>query len=80
MGPVADLELPLYSTEVAERTPQTRAFLDAVVRADGLIIVSLALSFLAGSASWFLVERPAIDWGRRLIERMNSNGRTISKA
>jgi FMN reductase len=38
----ADLEMPLYSTEVTERTPGIAAFLEAVCRADALVIVSPA--------------------------------------
>jgi FMN reductase len=38
----ADLEMPLYSTQIAERTPEIRAFLEAVGRADGFVLVSPA--------------------------------------
>lgn len=35
----------------------------------GMLVWTLAFSVLAGAASWYLVERPAMGWGRRTVAR-----------
>ncbi|MFZ4517590.1 MAG: acyltransferase family protein [Microthrixaceae bacterium] len=35
----------------------------------GMLLWTLAFSVLAGAASWYLVERPAMGWGRRTVAR-----------
>ncbi len=34
-----------------------------------MLVWTLVLSILAGAASWYLVERPAMGWGRRTVDR-----------
>ncbi|MBM3662114.1 MAG: acyltransferase [Actinobacteria bacterium] len=35
----------------------------------GMLVWTLVLSIVAGAASWYLVERPAMGWGRRTVRR-----------
>ncbi len=49
---------------------------DEVLRAPFLpmLVWTLVLSILAGAASWYLVERPAMGWGRRTVSGERNDG------